>query len=38
MNLFPLVLGELPAESEDWMKHPAYIEENDTGALVYENR
>ena len=38
MNLFPLVLGELPAESEDWMKHPPYIEEDDAGVLVCENR
>lgn len=29
---------KLPAESEDWMKRPAYIRENDAGVPVCENR
>jgi hypothetical protein len=29
---------KLPAESEDWMKRPAYIKENDAGVPVCENR
>lgn len=29
---------KLPAESDDWMKRPAYIKENDAGIPVCENR
>lgn len=29
---------KLPAESDDWMKRPAYIRENDAGVSICENR